>query len=164
MLGQTSVSPSTVELAQLQILHRARKRKLEEVTNELARKEKEYERQIRVLNHQLALMKGTLSNWLVSFSIPARQLAYNPRLTKKNNFHHLDSFYLGEHDRMASSLKHAQEVATSRKNEMDELERKLQNSDFEKEGMNNERNEVSLSLLHTVHEHMFLEVIFLNSS
>ena len=65
---------------------------------------------------------------------------------------------------MASSLKHAQEVATSRKNEMDELERKLQNSDFEKEGMNNERNEVRLSLLHTVYEHIFLEVISLNSS
>jgi phosphatidate phosphatase PAH1 len=60
MLGNTSVSASTVELAQLQILHRARKRKLEELTNELARKEKDYERQIRVLNHQLALMKGTL--------------------------------------------------------------------------------------------------------
>jgi uncharacterized protein YigA (DUF484 family) len=59
MLGQTSVSASTVELAQLQILHRARKRKLEEITNELAQKEKDYERQIRVLNHQLALMKGT---------------------------------------------------------------------------------------------------------
>jgi hypothetical protein len=60
MLGNTSVSASTVELAQLQILHRARKRKLEELTNELARKEKDHERQIRVLNHQLALMKGTL--------------------------------------------------------------------------------------------------------
>lgn len=57
-LGQTSVSPSTVELAQLQILHRARKRKLEELTTELASKEKEYERKIRILNHQLTLMKG----------------------------------------------------------------------------------------------------------
>lgn len=58
--GHTSVSPSTVELAQLQILHRARKRKLEEVTNEFQRKEKDYERQIRVLNHKLALMKGNI--------------------------------------------------------------------------------------------------------
>lgn len=64
-LGQTSVSPSTVELAQLQILHRARKRKLEEVTNEFSRKEKEYERQMRVMNHKLALMKGTLSLYFI---------------------------------------------------------------------------------------------------
>ena len=68
MLGQTSVSPSTVELAQLQILHRARKRKLEGLTNELAGKEKVHERQIRVLNHQLALMKGTLCN--LELSVP----------------------------------------------------------------------------------------------
>ena len=62
MLGQTSISHSTLELAQLQILHRARKRKLEELTNELASKEKDYERKIRVLNHQLALMKGALGD------------------------------------------------------------------------------------------------------
>jgi hypothetical protein len=50
---------------------------------------------------------------------------------------------LGERDGMASSSKHAQEIATNRKNEMDELESKLQKSDFEKERMNNERNEAS---------------------
>ena len=44
---------------------------------------------------------------------------------------------------MASSLEHAQEIATSRKNEVDELERKLQDSDVEKERMNGVRNEVS---------------------
>ena len=44
---------------------------------------------------------------------------------------------------MASSLEHAQEIATSRKNEVDELERKLQDSDLEKERMNGVRNEVS---------------------
>ncbi|XP_028402524.1 centrosomal protein of 152 kDa-like [Dendronephthya gigantea] len=109
LLGHTSVSPSTVELAQLQILHRARKRKLEEVTNELQRKEKDYERQIRVLNHQLALMKG-------------------------------------ERDGMASSLQHAQEIATGRKQEMDELEEKVQNSELEKERMHNERNEIESEL------------------
>ena len=47
---------------------------------------------------------------------------------------------------MASSLEHAQEVATNHKNSMDELERKLQNSDFVKERMNNERNEARLLL------------------
>ena len=66
MLGQTSVSPSTVELAQLQILHRARKRKLEELTNELASKEKDYERKLRVLNHQLALVKGAVVKLLMT--------------------------------------------------------------------------------------------------
>ena len=59
MQGEASVSPSTLELAQLQILHRARKRKLEDLTNEFSKKEEDYERQIRVLNHQLALMKGS---------------------------------------------------------------------------------------------------------
>ena len=45
---------------------------------------------------------------------------------------------------MESSLKHAQEIATSRKTEIDELEVKVENSELEKERMHGERNEVSL--------------------
>lgn len=52
--------------------------------------------------------------------------------------------FLGERDGMESSLKHAQEIATSRKTEIDELEVKVENSELEKERMHGERNEVSL--------------------
>lgn len=38
-------------------------------------------------------------------------------------------------------MKHAQEMAIARKNELDELACKLQNSDFEKEQINNEKSE-----------------------
>ena len=50
---------------------------------------------------------------------------------------------LGEHDGMTSSLKHAQEIATNHKNQVEELEHKLQNSYVEKEQINNEKNEAS---------------------
>ena len=56
---QSSIEPPSSELAQLQVLHRARGRKLEELSTELALKEKGYERQIRILDHQLSLVKGT---------------------------------------------------------------------------------------------------------
>ena len=45
---------------------------------------------------------------------------------------------------MASSLKHAQEVAADRKNDIDKLERKLHDADIYKEKMNSEKDEVSV--------------------
>lgn len=71
MLDEASGSSSTVEMAQLKILHDARKRKLEELAKEMASKEKDYERQIRVLKHQLALAKGIYE---ICFSIIATWL------------------------------------------------------------------------------------------
>ena len=44
---------------QLQILYKARGRKIEELTRKLESQEEEMTKQIRVLNHQNALMKGT---------------------------------------------------------------------------------------------------------
>ena len=44
---------------QLEILYRARGRKIEELSQELEEKKDEFGRQLRVLNHQLALVKGT---------------------------------------------------------------------------------------------------------
>ena len=59
--GEARVMPPPgSELAQLQVLHQARGRKLEELTKEMELKENDYEKQIRILNHQLALMKGAL--------------------------------------------------------------------------------------------------------
>ena len=43
---------------------------------------------------------------------------------------------------MASSLKHAQEVATDTKQDVDELQRRLHDMGMEKERSNTEKNEV----------------------
>lgn len=45
--------------SQLEILYRARGRKIEELSQQLEEKEEEFGKQIRMLNHQLALIKGT---------------------------------------------------------------------------------------------------------
>lgn len=45
---------------QLQILYKARGRKIEELTRKLESQEEEMTKEIRVLNHQIALMKGTV--------------------------------------------------------------------------------------------------------
>lgn len=49
----------TQDIVQLQILYKARGRKLEELTQMLKNQEEEMTKEIRVLNHQNAMMKGT---------------------------------------------------------------------------------------------------------
>lgn len=51
-------SENGVQDVQLQILYKARGRKIEELTRKLENQEEEMTKQIRVLNHQNALMKG----------------------------------------------------------------------------------------------------------
>jgi len=48
----------TSNMAQLQILYQARGRKIEELSEKLNEREEELARQIRVLNHQLVMLKG----------------------------------------------------------------------------------------------------------
>lgn len=50
----------TSNTAQLQILYQARGRKIEELSEKLNEREEELGRQIRVLNHQLVMLKGTV--------------------------------------------------------------------------------------------------------
>ena len=45
---------------QLEILYRARGRKIEELSLQLEEKEEEFGKQIRMLNHQLALTRGVI--------------------------------------------------------------------------------------------------------
>ena len=51
-------SGSGTQDVQLQILYKARGRKIEELTRELESQEDEMTKEIRVLNHQIALIKG----------------------------------------------------------------------------------------------------------
>lgn len=48
----------TTNTAQLQVLYQARGRKIEELSEKLNEREEELGRQIRVLNHQLVMLKG----------------------------------------------------------------------------------------------------------
>lgn len=54
----TGYSGSGTQDVQLQILYKARGRKIEELTRELESQEDEMTKEIRVLNHQIALIKG----------------------------------------------------------------------------------------------------------
>ena len=54
----TRYSGSGTQDVQLQILYKARGRKIEELTRELESQEDEMTKEIRVLNHQIALIKG----------------------------------------------------------------------------------------------------------
>ena len=54
----------TQDITQLQILYKARGRKLEELSRKLEVQEEEMAKQVRVLNHQNALLRGMLASFL----------------------------------------------------------------------------------------------------
>ena len=45
-------------------------------------------------------------------------------------------------------MKHAQEIATNRQSELDEIQRKLENADIEKEQLVSNKDEVIFMLFH----------------
>ena len=53
------------DTVQLQILYKARGRKIEELTQMLTNQEEEMTKEIRILNHQIAMMKGTYTQYLI---------------------------------------------------------------------------------------------------
>lgn len=62
------------QLAQLQILYKARGRKIEELKNELEVVKAESGREIRILKHQLSVAKGLLSSVLYMFCVCMHEL------------------------------------------------------------------------------------------
>lgn len=50
---------NTTNTAQLQVLYQARGRKIQELSEKLNEREEELGRQIRVLNHQMIMLKGS---------------------------------------------------------------------------------------------------------
>jgi len=54
----SETASNTTNTAQLQVLYQARGRKIQELSEKLNEREEELGRQIRVLNHQLIMLKG----------------------------------------------------------------------------------------------------------
>ena len=56
--GRSDSENGAQDTTQLQILYKARGRKIEELTQKLQNQEEEMAKEIRILKHQIAMMKG----------------------------------------------------------------------------------------------------------